>query len=62
MPLASILALKLDLPPLTPQQLADMALVADREARRLERMQDQRAASAREEASAIADEFAKRGI
>lgn len=60
MPLASILALKLDLPPLTAQQLADMALAADREARRLERAGDPRAVAARIEADAIADECGRR--
>lgn len=60
MPVAHILALKLDLPRLTAQQLADMALSADREARRLERAGSDRAAEARHEADAIADEFAKR--
>lgn len=60
MPLASILALGLDSPKLTAQQLADQALVADREARRLERMGDDRAAWARREANAIADECARR--
>ena len=60
MPLASILSLRLDLPRLTAQQLADVALAADREARRLERMGDDRAPAAREEANAIADEFSRR--
>lgn len=60
MPIASILRLKLDAPTLTAQQLADMALAADREARRLEAMSDQRAESAREEANAIANEFSRR--
>lgn len=60
MPIASILALGLDKPKLTAQQLADVALEVDREARRLERARDPRAAAMRVEANAIADEFAKR--
>lgn len=60
MPLASILSFNLDTPRLTAQQLADMALAADREARRLERAGDARADAARQEANAIADEFARR--
>lgn len=60
MPLASILRLKLDLPPMTAQQLADLALATDRDARRLERAGDDRAAMARAEANAIADECARR--
>lgn len=62
MPVAHILKLRLDVPKLTAQQLADMALAADREARRLEYAGDDRALAAREEANAIADEFSKRGI
>ena len=60
MPLASILALGLDSPKMTSQQIADQALIADREARRLERYGDPRAADARQEANAIADCFRKR--
>lgn len=60
MPIASLLALDLDNPRLTPQQIADQALAADREARRLERIGDERAAIARAEADAIADEFNRR--
>lgn len=60
MPLASILALGLDNPRLTAQQLADQALVADRLARRMEREGDERASLARSEANAIADEFQRR--
>lgn len=60
MPLASILSLSLDRPRLTAQQLADMALDADREARRLESASDPRAEEARREANAIADEFGRR--
>jgi hypothetical protein len=60
MPLASILALKLDAPRMTPQQIADQALQADQEARRLERSGDVRARAARIEADAIADIFAQR--
>jgi hypothetical protein len=57
MPLASILALRLDAPSLTPQQIAEQALLADQEARRLERNGDARAEAARAEADAIADIF-----
>lgn len=57
MPVASILALRLDAPRMTRQQIADQALAADQEARRLERNQDPRAAEARREANAIADIF-----
>jgi hypothetical protein len=57
MPLASILALGLDNPSLTPQQIAEQALLADQEARRLERNGDARAHDARAEADAIADIF-----
>lgn len=60
MPLASILALGLDNPPMTPQQIAEQALLADQEARRLERIGDNRARAARAEANAIADIFARR--
>lgn len=60
MPVAHVLSLGLDLPRLTAQQLADMALEADREARRLERADDPRAADVRREADAIADICAKR--
>lgn len=60
MPLASILVLKLDHPPMTAQQLADQALIADREARRLARAGDYRAEMAQAEANAIADECARR--
>lgn len=60
MPLASILALGLDNPSLTPQQIAEQALLADQEARRLERNGDARAHDARAEADAIADEFNRR--
>lgn len=49
-------------PTMTTQQLADMALSADRDARRLEREESERAMAVRIEADAIADEFAKRGI
>jgi hypothetical protein len=60
MPLASILALGLDNPNLTPQQIAEQALLADQEARRLARMGDPRASAARIEADAIADIFVDR--
>jgi hypothetical protein len=60
MSLASIFALGLDAPRMTPQQIADQALIADQEARRLERLGDPRAADARAEADAIADFFRKR--
>lgn len=60
MPLASILALRLDAPSMTAQQIADQALLADQEARRLERSGDVRAREAREEADAIADIFVER--
>jgi hypothetical protein len=60
MPVASILALGLDNPNLTPQQIAEQALLADQEARRLARMGDPRAAEARREADAIADIFVDR--
>ncbi|MBA3831644.1 MAG: hypothetical protein H0X34_07085 [Chthoniobacterales bacterium] len=60
MPVSSILALRLDYPPMTAQQLADQALVADREARRLAFVGDARADNARLEADAIADECARR--
>jgi hypothetical protein len=60
MPLASILGLKLDAPRMTPQQIADQALLADQEARRLEHAEDPRASVAREEADAIADIFRER--
>lgn len=59
MPVSDILRLGLD-NKMTQQQIADQALVADREARRLERGGDPRAADARAEANAIADEFARR--
>lgn len=62
MSLASILHLGLDYPPLTAQQLADQALIADQEARRLERIQAPWARDARMEADAIADECAKRAV
>lgn len=45
---------------MTAQQLADQALVADREARRLAFVGDARADNARLEADAIADECARR--
>lgn len=60
MPLSTILALGYDHPRMTAQQMADQALTADREARRLERANDPRAAAAREEADAIADLCAER--
>jgi hypothetical protein len=60
MPLASILAMGLDNPRLTPQQLAEQALIADQDARRLERNGDSRAREARAEADAIADIFRER--
>lgn len=59
MPLSDILRLGLD-NHMTPQQIADQALIADREARRLERSRDPRALAARTEANAIADEFDRR--
>lgn len=60
MSIASIFVLRLDSPRMTAQQLADQALAADREARRLERAGDERAPSARLEASTIADICAMR--
>ena len=60
MPLATIFALGLDAPKMTPQQIADQALIADQEARRLECAKDTRAADARQEANAIADIFRER--
>lgn len=60
MPLASILALGLDNPSMTPQQIADQALIADQEARRLERNGDSRAPAAWLEAIAITDIFNRR--
>ncbi len=60
MPIAAILALGLDHPPLTPQQIADQALAADQEARRLARHGSPLAKAARAEADAIADLCAKR--
>jgi hypothetical protein len=45
---------------MTPQQIADQALQADQEARRLERIGDSRARAARIEADAIADIFRER--
>ena len=62
MSLASIIALRLDDPPLTAQELADQALTADRTARHLARHGDAGAAQAREEADQIADECAKRAL
>lgn len=57
MPLSNILALGLDQPRMTTQQIADQALIADREARRLAQANDPRAADARDEANAIADQI-----
>ena len=65
MPLSDILRLELDRPKLTAQQMADQALAADREARRLQKKFKDggsyvEAIFARLEANAIADECAKR--
>lgn len=60
MPLSDILRLELDSPRMTPQQIADQALTADQEARRLRRLGDPRAADAEREAAAIAAEFDRR--
>lgn len=61
MPIADILRLGLDTPRMTPQQIADQALIADREARRLAKEGHEEAWNARDEADAIADEFNRRG-
>jgi hypothetical protein len=60
MSLSSILAMDLDRPRMTPQQIAEQALIADQDARRLERAGDVRAGEARAEANAIADMSAAR--
>lgn len=57
MPISDIIRLGLDVPPMTPQQIADQALIADREARRLARIGHPDAFDARIEADALADEF-----
>ena len=57
---ARIIEMGLDVPPMTAQQLADQALIADQEARRLARMGSERAAQARADADAIADAVCKR--
>ena len=56
MPLSDIIRLGLDAN-MTPQQIADQALIADREARRLTKLGHPAANDARAEANALADEF-----
>jgi hypothetical protein len=60
MPLSNILRQNLDSPRMTLQEVADQALTADQEARRLYRAGDPRAAAADDEAAAIAREFDRR--
>jgi hypothetical protein len=57
---ARIIEMGLDVPPMTAQQLADQALIADQEARRLAKAGHERAAQARHDADAIADAACQR--
>ncbi len=57
---ARIIEMGLDVPPMTNQQLADQALIADQEARRLAKAGHERAQQARADADAIADAACQR--